>query len=259
MNFTPIVLVGFEGRDRALAQIKRYVHDITQIMFYRTNDLINSRRVLWHLEEAIPDILEVCKDGFDVEFARTLAFVHDDVEVITGDVQLYDKERMRSEQLEELARTENEAISILVGMYHSLANGFDYSELLLAAKQKNRIEAQYVSFFDKFDGGGEAWHEVWAGNKRFLRPAGGDGEDKGYVRRLNEFPDKYPLMKPFFHRFPTYLPSLFDFGLVAEKGMPHTSNSLHKDSGYFLYDQWRRTIINREGIDQLITQVEFEL
>ena len=255
MEFTPIDL-NFDGREAALARIKRYIHHITPIMFYRTNDLLHLRRVLWHLEEAIPDILDVYRNDFDVDFARTLAVVHDDVEILTGDVQLYDKEYMTREELEALAEEERTAIPRLSRMYGPIANGPDYEELLTAAKEKRRLKAKIVSFFDKFDGGGEAWHEVFAGNHHFLLPAGIHyGGRGGYVRRLNDFPNKYPEMAVFFERHPDYLPQPFSF--TADTNKPHTEESLQRDTGYPPYEKWKRTIIKHEGIENLVKQVEF--
>lgn len=258
MNFNEINLDGFDGREEALERIKRYIHEITSVMFYRTNDLIHSRRVLWHLEEAIPDILAVHSDDFDVDFARTLALVHDDLEIITGDVQLYDKEHMSDDQRGALAKEEINAIPRMIEMFNEVANGFSYAELLTAAKEKKRLEAQFVSFCDKFDGAGEAWHEVFAGNNYFLRPAGGtNGQSGGYVRRLNDFATKYPDMIRFFERFPHYLPTPFDFQSAAERGKLHTETSLQGDSGYLPYERWKRTVMKREGTNLLVTQVEF--
>jgi len=257
MDFKPIILQGFNGREEALRKIPRYVHYITPRMAYRTNDLTHSRRVLWHLEEALPNILAVYGADFNTEFARTLALVHDDVEIVTGDVQLHDKERMTPKESEKLAKLEREAIQKIVDLYGSVANGHDYRQLLIAAKEKNCIEAQFVSFFDKFDGAGEAWHEVWAGNELFLLPAGGnDNQSGGYVRRLNEFPTKYPVMTDFFKLFPEYLPHPFDFKETAKIGRLHTPESLERDSEYPPYERWKRTIINREGKKLLTTIVE---
>jgi len=223
MDFDPIKLDGFEGR-----------------------------------EEAIPDIVNVYGGDFDIGFARTLALVHDDVEILTGDVQLYDKEHMGQDELEALAREENNAIPKMVTRYNAIANGYAYDELLTAAKAKNRLEAQLVSFFDKFDGGGEAWHEIWAGNHNFLRPAGGDsGHNGGYVRQLNEFPSKYPALGTFFAEFPDYLPAPFDFKSAAEQGLLHTEFSFGQDSGYAPYERWKKTVMKREGVDLLVRQVEF--
>lgn len=258
MDFRPISLERFEGREKALAAIKRYNHDFTPIMFYRTNDLVHSRRVLWHLEEALPDIITVYGDNFEINFARTLALVHDDLEILTGDVQLHDKEQMESSELEALAEEEKMAIPRMVKMFNSVANGYDYGKLLSAAKEKSRLEAQFVSFFDKFDGGGEAWHEVWAGNHYFLLPAGGKhGQKGGYIKRLNEFSSKYPVMGIFFEQFPKYLPEPFDFKLAVENGKPHTLESLQQGGGYLPYESWKRTIMKREGVELLVKQVEF--
>ena len=257
MIIKKIEMNGFNGREEELERIKRYIHPITRVMFYRTNNLIHSRRVLWHLEKAIDDILDVFP-GFDVEFTRTLALVHDDVEIITGDVKLHDKEHMSPEELEELTRREMEAISILVDRYSRFANGYGYESLLLTAKNKDRLESQTVSFFDKFDAGGEAWHEVCAGNRMFLRPAGGLVGEGGYVRRLMEFPDKYPNLIAFFSRFPDYLPKPFDFASLADKGRLHTKESLEEDSGYAPYERWKKTIMQREEVELMTTQVEYD-
>ena len=258
MEFLPIVLKNLLGREEDLSKIKRYFHENFPVMFYRTNDLIHSRRVLWHLEEAIPNILSVYGTGFETEFARTLALVHDDVEILTGDIQLHEKEKMNKGELELLAKNETESLPRIIEKYGSTANGFDYAELLTAAKEKTRLEAQFVSFFDKFDGAGESWHEVWAGNSHFLVPAGGrDGQNGGYVRRLREFPIKYPDMARFFEQYPSYLPTPFNFKLAAEHGKPHTKVSLHEDSGYPPYERWKSAIIKREGNNLLLARREF--
>ena len=251
MEFEPVILKGFDGRKEALSRIKRYEEEFTPVMFYRTNDFAHSLRVMWHLEEAMPDILSVYGSHFNVGFARTLAQVHDDGEIITGDISLHTKEKMTEEELEQLAGKEQEAIAVLLSRYGRDANGYNYEELLMAAKAKNRLEAQFVSFFDKFDGAGEAWHEVWAGNTHFARPAG------EYIRRLNDFQEKYPAMKIFFEKFPDYLPTPFDFTAVAKSGRPHSAESLRAGSGYLLYDRWKNTLTRREGIELLVRQIEF--
>ena len=207
MKLSPIVLQGFEGREEGLRSRLRYQTDFTDVMYYRTNDLIHARRVLSHLETALYDIQLVYGTSFDTNFARTFALVHDDAEIITKDISLHDKEQMTPAEKEEHKRKELAAIETLAQRYPEKANGYDYRDLLLAALHKDRLEAQLVSLFDKHDGFGEACHEVWAGNSRFVRAAGGikDGKTGSYVRRINEFPTKYPAMKPFFQQFPHYL------------------------------------------------------
>ncbi|MDP1694505.1 MAG: HD domain-containing protein [Candidatus Woesearchaeota archaeon] len=257
MPTTLLVLDGFPDREEKLAAIKRYKCVDQAVMFYRTNDLIHSRRVLWHLEAALPDIQTVYGDHFRVDFARVEALVHDDAELLVGDAQLHAKENMNPDELAALDRKERAAITQMVEQFTPLMNGFSYRDLLLAAKDKPCLEAQFVSFFDKMDGAGEAWHEVFAGNPYFLRPAGGQGTDQGYVRRLNAFPQKYSQMQPFFQQFPNYLPQPFDFPTAMARGRPHTCESLQQDSGYPPYERWKRTVMECEGLDLLVTQIEF--
>ncbi|MEX0932993.1 MAG: YfbR-like 5'-deoxynucleotidase [Candidatus Pacearchaeota archaeon] len=255
MDFKPLKLPeSFSKRDKELEKLKRYEDEEGReflIMFYRTNDLIHSRRVLFHLEKAIPNILSVYGNRFRTDFARTLAWVHDDAEIETGDPLLYKVERMTEKERAELKEMEKIAIPEVIKKYGSKVNGFDYGELLTSAKDKDNLEAHFVSFFDKFDGAGEAWHEVWAGNRSFLRPS------REYIERLGEFPTKYPDMKPFFEKFPGYLPKNFNFASVAEKGKPHTPQSLREFSGYLPYEDWKFSILEREGLDNLIRQTEF--
>ncbi len=262
MDFSPITLEGFSGRAKELAAITRFSDptlNMFPVMFYRTNDFIHSQRVLWHLEDMMPDIVEVYP-AFRVNYGRTLGFMHDDCEIRTGDPSLHSKEQMTLEEASLLAQREEDAVAWMVGRYGPVANGFSYADLLLDAKSKASLEAQFVSFCDKFDGFGEACHEVWAGNMSFALPAGGrNGSSGGYVRRLNDFVDRYPLMRPFFAAFPHYLPGPFDFRAV--EGSPHTKQSLFAPTGYAPYDRWKSTVIAREmtrgNLVQLTAQVEF--
>ncbi|MFA5953296.1 MAG: YfbR-like 5'-deoxynucleotidase [Candidatus Pacearchaeota archaeon] len=258
MNFKPIILNGFEeGREQKLEKIKRYIEDITPVMFYRTNDLLHSQRVRWHLEEALNKILNIYPN-FNVNFARTLAKVHDDLEILTDDITLYAKERMTSKEREELVEKEKQFVPDLTKTYSEIANNESYEKLLLASKNKDSLESQFVSFFDKFDGAGEAWHEVWAGNEFFILPAGGkDAINGGYIRRLNKFPIEYPNMQEFFKKFPEYLPQPINLIKIAMNGKPHTAKSLEKNTNYVPYERWKRNIIKNEGIDFLTTQIEF--
>lgn len=245
-------------RENELSKIKRYTHSLFPIMFYRTNDLIHAKRVRGHLWEAIPDLRSIYGNKFDVEYALVAAEVHDDLEMITGDFQLHDKEKMTPTELEELSKNEKNAIPLLIERYGKNINGFLYEDLLLSTKNKNKLETQFISFFDKFDGAGESWHEIWAGNPYFVLPAGGrDGKSGGYIRRLNEFPKKYPFMEEFFKQFPEYLPKPFDFNLISKNGKPHSKESLQKNSNYPLYELWKKSVIKTEGIQNIITQIEF--
>ena len=92
---------GFTFREK-LKEIKRYNDKHFDIMHYRTNDWIHSKRVLYHMESVLPLIKEIYDDAFDENYARAECVVHDDVELIIGDVMLYQKEQMTPEEKREL-------------------------------------------------------------------------------------------------------------------------------------------------------------
>lgn len=263
MNFEPIIFgEEFEGRDEELLKIKRYMQPAFHFMAYRTNDLIHSKRTRFHLESAAEDIRSVYSEKmFNIDYARALSEVHDDIEIIPeiGDIQLSEKESMSPKELSKLEESEINSIPRLIKMFGPIVNGFDYYKLLLDSKKKITIESHFVSFFDKFDGAGEACHEIWSGNSDFIWPAGGrNGTSGGYIRRLNEFPEKYPDMKPFFEKFPEYLPKPFDFRSAANEGTFHTRESLKENSGFPLYERWKKNVMKNEGFENLINIIEFQ-
>ena len=256
MNFPPINLQGFEAREDRLKAIKRYDDPYFGQMFYRTSDWEHSWRVLWIFESIAEQTLAVYRD-FDVHFARTLALVHDDAEMITGDVQLFRKEQMTLAEKAELARQEVLAMETLAAEFPQYCNGYNYAELLHAAQGKERLEAQVVSYCDKFDGFGEALHEVWAGNHSFLRPVQGRNKDGGYISRLAEFSGKYHSLRDLLNmEHPIFRVTRINFDLIAERGEPHTPESAVRDSSYAPYEYWKKTVVEHLGLASLIEQKE---
>jgi hypothetical protein len=257
MDYEPIILEGFDGREDELLKIERFRADLTPVMLYRSNDLIHSRRVLEHLDEALLRIVDVYGDDFNVKYARTLALVHDDLEIITGDVQLNDKETMSDAGKAKLKEQEYEGVVELTSRYSEVANGISYGDLLRSTIEKDSLEAQMVSFFDKFDAAGEAWHECFAGNLYFAIVASGRNKiDGGYIKRMRKFPHKYPMTIPFFQKNPEYLPVSVDINKIVAEGEPHWNVITH-DTGHFLYEKWKRNIRDIEGDGNLLNQKEF--
>ncbi len=254
--YQPITLSGFESREAALKDIKRYVAEHTPTMFYRSTDWMHSWRVLAHLESILPLAIKVFS-AFNVEFARRMAITHDDPEIITGDIQLYRKEQMTEKERRELQEREAAAIGQLCARSPFSIDGYPYGELLQGANEKKILEAQVVSYCDKFDGFGEALHEVFAGNRCFLRPAGGT-QNGGYIRRLHEFDTKYPRLQVLLQQeHPMFHPPRIDFEPIVEQGKPHTAVSIVTPTGYAPYNCWKANVIRSEGITALIEQQEF--
>jgi len=255
--YQPITLSGFEAREAALKNIKRYVDEHTPTMFYRTTDWMHSWRVLAHLENIIPLATKVFP-GFNIEFTRRIAITHDDLEMITGDIQLYRKEQMNEKEQKELQEREAAAIGQLRASSPFGIDGYPYRELLQVAKEKKIIEAQVVSYCDKFDGFGEALHEVFAGNHCFLRPAGGT-QNGGYIRRLHDFETKYPSLQALLQQeHPMFHPPRIDFEPIVAEGKPHTAVSIVTPTGYAPYDCWKANVMRVEGITALTEQQEFK-
>ena len=243
----------FKGRQEALEKIPRFYDKYWDVMFYRTTVGFHSRRVLWLLDDILEHIREV-HPRFDDSFARILALVHDDLEIITGDVQLYRKESMTDIERRVLNDAETTAINQLATRWPKKINRYEYQELLLAAKEKKRVEAKVVSYCDKLDGLGESLHEVFAGNGKFMRPA------NNYARRripalVEEFPEiallygsKHPLLSNI---------TIPDLAEVARQGKPHTRESLQVPTDISFYERWKAVTITRAGIGPLVEQKEY--
>ena len=133
---TDISFERFQGRLEELQRIKRYIDPVTQIMYYRTTLDMHARRVCAHLDAISPYISKVFGNSVDLRKARVLALVHDDHEIIVGDVQLCHKERMTSEERAELEKREENAAHALQQRWPFSIEGYSYEGLV------NSIEAR---------------------------------------------------------------------------------------------------------------------
>ena len=165
MGVDEISFGGFNGRDVALASVLRYGD--RNLMVYRTNLDTHARRVEWIVmelyrvgQQALPSL-----DPFHI---RCLARVHDDAEMITGDVVLAKKLQMSPQERDALRRMEQNAIETLANRFPHTVHGFSYRSLLYEVLNKETLEVQLVILADKLDAYGEALHELYAGNEHFL-------------------------------------------------------------------------------------------
>jgi 5'-deoxynucleotidase YfbR-like HD superfamily hydrolase len=214
----------FPGRTQDLRAIVRY--NLYPVMFYRTNLLLHSQRVAWIMDELNLTAERVFGAGYDTRRARVLSLVHDDAEIVMGDIQAGNKGNMTATQLAEVDDFTHES-----------------------------LESQVVQFADKFDAFGEALHEVFAGNRCFVTnvvneygriPTPVEYYLAWFPRYLEKFPKMAPLLASENELVRTF-PDI-DWVAEAERGSLHDEQSFRRPSGYWPYDLWKQiTLKNADG------------
>jgi 5'-deoxynucleotidase YfbR-like HD superfamily hydrolase len=258
---TPIDLAAFPPeRTEKLSAIWRY--NLFETMLYRSNNWMHEQRVHW-LTEVIGSLLAPHAD-FDLEKARTLALVHDDAEILTGDVQAGHKAQMTKEELAAVDRAEEEAIEEICKIHPETVNGYSYKELLTLALNKDTFESQLVSYADKFDAYCEGIHEQLGGNFTILT------SNIFYTRFFSQVRDRLPLIIPALDKAEKS-PFIYPFIVSPVPGnmvtvpmyqsfgaKPHTAESIRVETKLFpFYDQWKKIVLDHGHEDWLLTQREF--
>ena len=222
--------------------------------------MIHSVQVLWMTEEVAPFVLEIAPE-FNVDLARTSALVHDDSEIVGGDILGILKSAMNEAERKRYEADEARAIEQLSSRWPRFVNGFVYRNLLYLALRKNTAEAQLVSYLDKQASLTESWHEIFAGNRVFYNPSSGK---KPPVRgsEILKLRARYTLISRLFECSHPFLAEFQapDPEKALAIGKPHTSESIYQQTGFALYDCWKNIILTRgreEGLGWLIEQKEF--
>ncbi len=263
----PALFEKFEGREQGLRKVVRY--HIYSPMYYRSNLFTHSKRVLWLLQSVLPLAEEVFGGSFDSTKAQLMAVVHDDPEIVMGDIQAGHKNKMSAQQLAEIARQEHEAVEKMAERYPYSVLGYTYADLLRESQKVNTLESKLLKYADRFDAFGEALHEVYAGNKAFTtqvidKNSGPiDFPTTFYQLWLPAFPQKNPEFKILFaKKHPLFtIPDEFNMHDVVKTGSPHSPDSITRDFSFAPYNTWKNCIIKNnddEEIEHLFTQIEFE-
>jgi 5'-deoxynucleotidase YfbR-like HD superfamily hydrolase len=259
MRFAPIDLSEFPPeREIGLRKIQRYSR--FAVMLYRSDLWMHSHRMLWMIEELAPTLKKHLPE-LDIDKCRVLALVHDDAEMITGDIQAGHKALMNKKQLARIDKDEEIAAKKLAAKYPKKIAGYSYEKLLLDALYKNSLESHVVNYFDKLDAYCESLHEFWAGNISFIRSV------LFYSRTIPLFGKKYPKLQSFFEDktspltfIEDRLPSKTIFPRAYRRLIPHTKASIKKPTEFPVYDAWKRVVLERggkEALDWLIMQREY--
>lgn len=245
-------------REQKLKSIYRY--SMIDVYFYRSNLWLHEHRVLWLVEELLP--LAQNYMNLDPEKARVLALVHDDAEMITGDIQAGHKDRMSAQQLSAIDGDEEQAVHILAKSYPKKVHGYSYENLLMHALKKDCLEALLVSYADKLDAFCESMHELFAGNITSIHAV------NFYAQALALFPYKYPELKEFLSSRESPLIYISDkrdpVNTVAARyiylNKHHTRESIKIDCDLLFYDIWKNLVMKKggeEGLNWLVEQREY--
>ncbi len=253
----PNLFRDFKGREAALRTVVRY--HIYQPMYYRSNLFMHSKRVLWLLQSILPLVEEVFGKNFDSTKAQLLAVVHDDPEIVMGDIMAGHKRKMTAAQLADIDRQERAAIVAMGERYPYSVLGYPYEALLLESQELTTIEAKLLKYIDRVDAFGEALHEVFAGNTAFTTPIIDpelgpiDLPVTYYQEYIPSFPIKNPEYQGLFARLhPLFAaPAPFDYGTVVKNSRPHTPASIRISTGYTYYDTWKQIILGSGDTEEI--------
>ncbi len=247
--------ISYKNYEKKLEAIIRY--EKFEVMFYRTNNLIHTKRIIYILEKLLPFILKIHPD-IDVIKLFLLVWFHDAPEIITGDVSLQTKLIMSEGELRALYEKELIAIEILSDFFKK-ESFFDYNikSLMLEAHEKSTLISQLASFVDKVDGFCEAFHEVLAGNNVFAEPVWNYPLETFSIKE-----QKYPLLNKLFkseHIF--FKKHIGDLKVYFQKGKIgpklHNEETLKRITGFPYYELWKEVTIKNFGIAPLVVQKEF--
>ncbi len=256
----------FAGRSLALRTVTRY--SIFKVMYYRSNLLTHSKRVLWIIQQILPLIETTFTSSVDTTKLQLLALVHDDPEIITGDFQAGNKAKMSNQELAKIVAIEKRAIEELAVRFPFSLLGYPYKNLLTESAEVSSQESKILKYADRFDAFGEALHEIFAGNRTFITPVTNeygtiDLPTQFYPRYFNEFKIKNPEFHALFsknHHHPFFNPIEPDnLETLVSSGHPHSPTSIIRATFYQPYNFWKETILqseDHEEIENLYTQKE---
>ena len=204
---------------------------------------MHGHRLMWMIEDIAKEVQTVFP-SFDKTRAQLMALIHDDLEIVMGDVQLNDKLAMTPEEKHALDQTENAAMNEIASRFPEYIGQYTYKELLTQYNQIDihDVEAIVVKYCDKMDGYCEALHELHAGNSMFATPL-----------HTNTIPtDVYPsILQSFEKTFPLFakvrnlshplfsFPQSIDVSDTVAHGFLHSPSSIQKTTGVTHYDTWR--------------------
>jgi 5'-deoxynucleotidase YfbR-like HD superfamily hydrolase len=254
----------FPNREKNLRAVSRY--SLYPIMFYRTNLWNHSRRVAWIVEKLLPFAKRAYGTQFDDKKTLALSLVHDDAEMLFGDIQAGNKEKMTPDELFKIKQTELLAIEKLASISPKNIDIYNYRDLLIESVDKTSLESMIVNWADKFDAFGEALHEIFSGNVLWTKNAVNEYgvinlPTDYYMNFFKNFRQKFSRSAILFEQENSLfkIPEDIDIYTTVVDKNPHTYESLKKETGYLPYDFWVTLTLENgteEDISHLCTKIE---
>ncbi len=256
-------LSAFSGREEAMRRLMRW--NIQPVVFYRSSLHSHGKRIAYHIAYLAPILRKAFGENFDMKRSLALALVHDDAEMITGDIQAGNKARMTHDQLNKIEEEEREAIVVLAKRFPKYLAGHSYQGLLENILDLSTIEARVAKFLDRSDAFGEGLHELYGGNVGFTKNVMNEWGIiptfyELYGKRLPEMMETFiglSLVKDAHPFFST--PVLFSWEDLVLTRAPHTRATLEEKTGHPQYDEWKKVVLSsgdEEEIQNLFMQKE---
>lgn len=256
VNFLP------DDRNTGLSHIERW-HKY-ETVFYRQNVYSHKEILKLLVRELNPIARRVFGMDFDTDYALALAEIHDDPEMLTGDIPQTYKDAMSIEEKISLDHKELAACYALAERYGGLSiKGFDYLSLSIAYIKMEDIEAHFVNLLDKIASVWESFLEVRAGNKGF--DGSGASPPEPYptincLKKVEKIASNFNLHDFFSYGHPAlevpFHLTEADIKTTIERGRPHTRRSIREPTEIRSYDTWRQIVIAGGYETILITQKE---
>jgi len=215
--------------------------------------------VAWIVEELIPTAQIILKKTLDSDKAIAIALVHDDAEILFGDIQAGNKAKMKDTELKQVEQLERDAIECLSIRYPSYLGKYDYKLLLLDVLSKTSLESMLVSWADKYDAFCEALHELYAGHTLWISNVENEyGKiqlpTEYYMNYFSSFQQKFPISTDLFLQSNSWWkipdePKIFD---IVAQGQEHTEQSLKIPKNYIPYDQWIDLALKKGTTEDII-------
>lgn len=253
-NFQEPLLDAFTERSTPLQNIFRF--SMIKPFYYASSVWLHEIRVSLLVVELAKIALELGV-MINTEKARLTALVHDDAEIVMGDIQQGHKQYMTPQQLQEVDMQEAAAIKKLAQSSPLRLGGFLYEDLLTDVLHKTSLEAQLISYADRVDAYCESLHELFGGNILAVYPV------LTYDRLLATYPNKFPDLQTLFAYKDSPLTNykqvlktdIIDRSLAAHLNKPHTKESILLSTNYTVYNIWKNLILQgvpTEGLEYLL-------